>query len=61
MEHLRRIQQLASFPAAVREAAERLGTDVTKRHAAPFTADPIRDATIIIGHLVVDTKDAPPP
>jgi hypothetical protein len=61
MEHLRRIQRLASFPAAVREAAERLGMAVTKRHAAPFTVDPIRDATIIIAHLLVDTKGTPPP
>ena len=52
MEHLRRIQQDASFPLAVREAAERLSTAVTKRHAAPFSTDPISDARLIIEHLL---------
>jgi len=51
MEHLRQIQRDTSFPQPVREAAERLSTAVPKRHAAPFTADPIGDARLIIAHL----------
>ncbi|MBI4000457.1 MAG: hypothetical protein HY348_01570 [Nitrospira defluvii] len=57
MEHLRRIQQHASSPVSVREVAERLSMAVTKRHAAPFTVDPINDANIIIAHLATDTRD----
>ena len=56
MEHLRRIQQHASFPLSVRQAAERLSTTVTRRHAAPFTTDPIGDARVIIAHLAGQTK-----
>lgn len=41
MAHLRRIQQEASFPSSVRQAAERLTTTVTKKQTAPFTTDPI--------------------
>ena len=51
MEHLRRIQRDASFPLPIREAAERLSTSVTRRHAAPFSTDPISDARLIIEHL----------
>jgi hypothetical protein len=51
MEHLRRIQQDSSFPLPVREAAERLSTPVARQHTAPFTADPIGDARVIIAHL----------
>jgi hypothetical protein len=51
MEHLRRIQQDASFPLPIRQAAERLSTPVTRQQAAPFTADPIGDARLIIAHL----------
>lgn len=55
MAHLRRIRQQATFPLSVREAAERLITAVTRRHEAPFTADPISDASVIISHLVAAT------
>jgi len=58
MEHLRRIQQEQSIPVPVRQAAERLATAVTRRHDAPFTVDPIRDANIIIAHLTDETKGA---
>jgi len=51
MEYLRQIQDDSSFPASVREAAERLSTPVPKQHEAPFTADPIGDARLIIAHL----------
>jgi phage shock protein A len=51
MEHLRQIQQNASFPLPIREAAKRLSTKVPQRHTAPFTTDPINDARIIIAHL----------
>jgi hypothetical protein len=51
MEHLRQIQQDASLPLPVRQAAERLSTKVTQRHSAPFTTDPIRDARLIIAHF----------
>ncbi|MCE3224175.1 MAG: hypothetical protein K0S58_2355 [Nitrospira sp.] len=57
MEQLRRIQQHAAFPVAVREAAERLSTAVTKRHTAPFTVDPLTDARLIVGHLAADSSD----
>ena len=56
MAHLRRIQQDASFPLPIRQAAERLSTTVTKRHAAPFTTDPIGDARVIIAHLHARTE-----
>jgi hypothetical protein len=51
MEHLRRIQQDASFPLPIRQAAERLSTKVTHRHTDPFTTDPISDARLIIAHF----------
>ncbi|MBA2251403.1 MAG: hypothetical protein H0W13_01665 [Nitrospirales bacterium] len=51
MEHLRQIQQDASFPLPIRQAAERLSTKVTQQQTAPFTTDPISDARLIIAHL----------
>ncbi len=57
MEHLRRIQQQVFFPLLVRQAAERLTTAVTRRHQAPFTSDPIDDATVIIAYLTADATD----
>ena len=51
MAHLRQIQQDASFPLPIRQAAERLSTAVTRQHAAPFTTDPIADAKLIIAYL----------
>jgi HEPN domain-containing protein len=51
MEHLRQIQQDASFPLPIRQAAERLSTPVTRQQAAPFTTDPVADARLIIAHL----------
>ena len=51
MEYLRQIQQDSSFPLPIRQAAERLSTAVPKQHTAPFTADPIGDARLIIAHL----------
>jgi hypothetical protein len=55
MEHLRQIQQDASFPLPIRQAAERLSTKVTHRQTAPFTTDPISDAKLIIAHF--STRD----
>lgn len=51
MAHLRQIQQDASFPLPIRQAAERLSTSVTRQHEAPFTTDPVADARLIIAHL----------
>ncbi len=51
MAHLRQIQQDASFPLPIRQAAERLSTSVTRQHAVPFTTDPVADARLIITHL----------
>ncbi|HKQ36156.1 MAG TPA: hypothetical protein VJT11_12690 [Nitrospiraceae bacterium] len=51
MAHLRHIQQDASFPLPIRQAAERLSTSVTRQHAVPFTTDPVADARLIIAHL----------
>jgi len=51
MAHLRHIQQDASFPLPIRQAAERLSTSITRQHTAPFTTDPIADARLIIAHL----------
>ena len=51
MAHLRHIQQDASFPLPIRQAAERLSTSVTRQHATPFTTDPVADARLIIAHL----------
>lgn len=56
MEHLRQIQQHASLPLPVRQAAERLSTGVPRRHAAPFTTNPLADAKIIIGYLAANTE-----
>ena len=57
MEHLRQIQQDASLPLPIRQAAERLSTSVPKRQAAPFTTDPIGDARLIIAHLTAHTEE----
>jgi hypothetical protein len=51
MTHLRHIQQEASFPLPIRQAAERLSTSVTRQHTTPFTTDPVADARLIIAHL----------
>ena len=59
MEHLRQIQQDASFPLPIRQAAERLSTKVTQRHAAPFTTDQISDAKLIIAHFSGNTEPQP--
>lgn len=61
VEHLRRIHRHAAFPLSVRQAAERLTTAVTRRHEAPFTSDPISDASLIISHLVADAKNGSRP
>jgi len=61
MAYLRRIRQQMTFPLSVREAAERLTTAVTRRHDAPFTDDPISDASAIIAHLVAATPGKEPP
>ena len=62
MAHLRQIQQDASFPLSIRQAAERLGTPMTRQHVAPITTDPVADARLIIAHLGNTTSDnAPPP
>lgn len=60
MEHLRQIQQDRSFPLPIRQAAERLTTPITRQHAAPFTADPVADAKLIIAHLSSTTSDNAP-
>ena len=60
MAHLRQIQQDASFPLPIRQAAERLSTPVTRQHATPFTTDPIADARLIIAHLGNTTSDNAP-
>lgn len=51
MSQLRQIQQEASFPLHVRQAAERLLTKVTQREQAPFSTDPIADAKRILAHF----------
>ena len=51
MAYLRKIQEDASFPLPIRQAAERLGTSVTRQHTAPFTTDPVADARLIIAYL----------
>ena len=58
MAHLRRIQQEASFPLPVRQAADRLTTPVPRRDSSPFTTDPIGDARIIIAHLTAHADDS---
>ncbi|MCW5799118.1 MAG: gluconokinase [Nitrospira sp.] len=60
MAQLRRIQQQGIFPLPVRQAAERLTTAVTRRHDAPFTTDPISDASLIISYLAADTSSKGP-
>jgi hypothetical protein len=60
MEHLRQIQQDASFPLPIRQAAERLSTPVTRQHEAPFTTDPVADARLIIAHLGNTTSNNAP-
>ena len=61
MAHLLQIQQDASFPLSIRQAAERLSTPVTRQHAAPFPMDPVADARLIIAHLGNTTSDNSPP
>jgi hypothetical protein len=56
MEHLRQIERHASFPLAIRQAAERLSTAVPHRHVAPFTIDPLADARVIIEYLAANSK-----
>jgi len=51
MHHLRQIQQEASFPLPIRQAAERLSTKITQRDRAPFTSNPVADARLIIAFL----------
>jgi hypothetical protein len=60
MVHLRQIQQDASFPLPIRQAAERLVTPVTRQHAAPFTTNPVADARLIIAHLSSNASDNVP-
>ena len=60
MEHLRQIQQAASFPLPIRQAAERLSTTVSRRDAAPFTTDPIGDARLIVEYLAANTEKKTP-
>ena len=60
MKHLRQIQQDASFPLPIRKAAERLTTSVTRQRTAPFTADPVADAKLIIAHLSSTNSDNAP-
>lgn len=60
MEHLRQIQQDLSFPLPIRQAAERLSTPVPRQQIAPFTADPIGDARLIIAHLSANTSGQAP-
>ncbi len=57
MAYLRKIQEAASFPLPIRQAAERLGTQVTRQHTAPFTTNPIADARLIIAHLSSITSE----
>ena len=56
MEHLRQLQQAASLPLPIRQAAERLSTTVSRRDAAPFTTDPIGDARVIVEYLTANTE-----
>jgi gluconokinase len=56
MACLRCIQQQETWPLSVRQAAERLTTAVTRRRTAPFTTDPISDASLIISHLAADAS-----
>ncbi|MCG3774886.1 MAG: hypothetical protein JW395_1711 [Nitrospira sp.] len=60
MAHLRHIQQDASLPLPIRQAAERLTTPVTRQHTAPFTTDPVADARLIIAYLGNSTSDNRP-
>ncbi len=59
MAYLRKIQEDASFPLPIRQAAERLSTPITRQHTAPFATDPVADARLIIAHLSsITSKDA---
>lgn len=60
MEHLRRIHADPSFPFPIRQAAERLSTQVTRRHAEPFTTDPVGDAKLIVTYLLSENAAGPP-
>jgi alpha-beta hydrolase superfamily lysophospholipase len=60
MEHLRQLQQAASLPLPIRQAAERLSTTVSRRHGAPFTTDPIGDARVIVEYLSANTEEKTP-
>jgi len=58
MARLRHIQEDASFPLPIRQAAERLNTPVTRQQTAPFTTDPVADARLIIAYLNSTDGDA---
>ena len=57
MEHLRQLQQAASLPLSIRQAAERLSTTVSRRDVAPFTSDPIGDARVIVEYLTANIEE----
>ena len=58
-------QELAAAAAAWKDAnegkaggwvAERLSTTVSRRHATPFTTDPIGDARVIVEYLTANRE-----
>ena len=57
MEHLRQLQQAASVPLPIRQAAERLTTTVSRREVDPFTTDPVADARVIVEYLTANTEE----
>lgn len=59
MAHLRRILQETAFPSAVRQAAERLTTTVTRQQTAPCTTDPVGDPEIIVDCLMPGGESVP--
>ncbi len=51
MSHLRMIHQEETFPLKIREAAQRLLSNVTERDQTLLSTDPIADARLILTHL----------
>ncbi len=56
VKQLSRLRDDPQTPEAIRQAAERLTTQVDENHELPFEADPVDDAQAIIVFVAVDKK-----
>lgn len=52
LSRLKYVSEEPTFPADVREAAQKLITRITDRFQYPFSTDPVADAEIITGYFI---------